>query len=471
LIDQALSPVGNRELKILDEEVQIAANEILARSGAYLPFMTAGTAAGLNRASQFTLEGAGLRDDPYLPGKYFSNPFGNFGGVFNLTWQLDIYRQLRNARDAAARRFEAAINRRNFFVTRLVADIAENYYGLIALDRRMENLDLTIALQERSLEVAKTQFNFARGTELPVQRFQAEVRKNQSEKLIVRQDIIEVENRINFLVNRFPQPVDRGTAGFYEFFDFNIHDLSVGIPSQLLLNRPDIRQAERDLEAAGLDVKVARVNFYPQLVLTGSVGLQSLVMSHLFEPQAVLGDIAGGLVGPFVNFRAIRAQYKTANARQLQAVYNYQRTILEAFTQVINRLTMVENYRTSIEIKKRQLEALMSSVEIASRLFQNARADYVDVLFAQRDMMDARRDLIMIKQEQLSAVANAYQALGGGLIRSVGPPQLPREPGNDPANFVGPPENARGNVGAYDDKMNVLPLPLPGVGLPPPDGR
>ena len=203
------------------------------------------------------------------------------------------------------------------------------------------------------------------------------------------------------------------SAGFY---DLNIHPLSVGVPSQLLQNRPDIRQAERELAAAGLDVKVARVNFFPQLVITGGVGLQSFILNHLFEPQAVIGDIAGGLVGPLVNKRAIRAQYLTANARQLQAIYNYQRVILNAFTQVINRVTMVENYSKSIEIKKQQLESLEAAVEVANDLFQNARIEYIDVLFAQRDLRDARVVLIDTKTEQLSAIVNTYQALGGGVL-------------------------------------------------------
>src|SRR5581483_9211335 len=100
------------------------------------------------------------------------------------------------------------------FVTRLVAEIAENYYGLIALDMRLENLDRTIALQEQSLKSAEAKKAAGRGTELAVQRFQAEVRKNQSQKLIIRQEIVQVENRINFLVNRFPQPVARMSLGF-----------------------------------------------------------------------------------------------------------------------------------------------------------------------------------------------------------------------------------------------------------------
>jgi len=411
LIEKAL--VDNRELKNQNEDVQIAGNEVLARSGAYLPFITVASTTGLDRVSRFTLEGAGRIDDPFLPGQFFPNPFGNFGLGINLTWQLDIYRQLRNARDAAVQRYVAASEKRNYFVTTLVADIAENFYRLMGLDKRLENLDQIIELQTASLEIAKARKEAARSTELGVLRFQAELQRNYSEKLIVNQAIIEGENRINFLVNRYPQRVERESANFY---DLTIHPLSVGVPSQLLQNRPDIRQAERELAAAGLDVKVARVNFFPQLVITGDVGLRSLVLNHLFEPQAVIGDIAAGLVGPLVNKRAIRAQYLTANARQLQAIYTYQRIILEAFTQVINRMTMVENYSRSIEIKKQQLKTLEAAVEIAEFLFQNARIEYLDVLVAQRDLRDARVVLIDTKAEQLSATVKAYQALGGGVL-------------------------------------------------------
>ncbi len=411
LIDLAVA--GNRELKGLNEEVQIASNEVLARSGAYLPFISVGANAGLDRAGRFTEVGAGLIDDPYLPGKFFNNPHGTFNTGINLTWQLDIYRQLRNARDAAGQRFNVAVERRNYYITELAADVAENYFRLMALDKRLENLNLTIELQQRSLEIAKARKEAARGTELGILRFQAEVQRNLSEKLIVNQDIVVTENRINFLVNRYPQPVQRVSAGFY---DLNLNRLSVGVPSQLLQNRPDIRQAERDLAAAGLDVKVARVNFYPQLVLNAGTGLDTFFLNHLFEPQAVIGNIMGGLVGPLVNKRAIRAQYLTANARQLQAIYTYQRVVLNAFTDLTNRLSKVEKFSASIEIKKQQLKSLEASVDVASNLFQSARTEYLDVLIAQRDLRDARTVLIDTKVEQLSAIVNTYQALGGGLL-------------------------------------------------------
>ena len=132
--------------------------------------------------------------------------------------------------------------------------------------------------------------------------------------------------------------------------------------------------------AAGLDVKVARVNFFPQLFINGGVGLQSFVINHLFEPNAVIGNIPAGLVGPFVNFRAIQAQYLTANARQLQALYSYQRVILEAVTQVVNRLTMVQNYGKSIEIRKQQ-------VAIAREQQSKTPPDFIRILARNSDRL------------------------------------------------------------------------------------
>src|SRR5262245_58290731 len=419
LIGEGLA--GNRELMILNEEVEVARNEILGRSGAYLPFVTFGARADLTKRGNFTPEGALDDQIEYLPGKHFPNPVPDFLGVFNLFWHVDIWREFRNARDAAGQRFIAANERRNYFVTRMVAEIAENYYGLMALDNRLENLDQTIQLQQQSREIAKAKKEAARGTELAVQRFQAEVSRNQSEKLIVNQEIIEVENRINFLLNRYPQPVERISAGFY---DLNIHPLSVGIPPQLLANRPDIRQAERELEAAGLDVLVARAHFFPRLDISSGVGYEAFDPHYLFwTPESLIYNVAGDLVGPVINKRAIQAEYMSANARQLQALYNYQRVVLNAFTEVVNRISRVENFSRSIEIKKQQLASLQASVEAASRLFQNPRVEeqveYLEVLLAQRDLRDARTALIEAKREQLGAIVNTYQALGGSDPSSI----------------------------------------------------
>jgi multidrug efflux system outer membrane protein len=432
LIDQAA--IGNRELKIMNEEVQVARSEVLARRGAYLPFAGFGAAVGLDRPSLFTPLGAAEEQLEYRPGRHFPDPLPNFQGTFNFLWRIDIWREFRNARDAAAQRYFAANERRNYFATRLVAEIAENYYRLMALDKRLETLDQTIELQEQSRKIAVAKLEAGRGTELAVQRFQAEVRKNQSEKLIVKQDIVEAENRINVLVNRVPQPVERSATGF---LNLQLRALNVGVPAQLLQNRADIRQAEREVEAAGLDVKVARAHFFPRVDITGGIGYQAFNPRYLFDPDALIYNVAGNLIAPLINKKAIQAEFLSANAKQLESVYNYQRVILNAFTEVVNRVSMVDNYNKSIEIKRQQLKALEFSIEIASNLYQNARAEYIEVLFAQRDLMEARMMLIETKKQQLFAVVNAYQALGGGALPLVfAPSPIPPDPISNPLRHL-----------------------------------
>ena len=415
LMDQAL--VGNQELKILAQDVRIANFETMARQGEYLPFVNLGARAGLEKSSEYSREGA-VEEHLLANGKAFPEPLPEFLVAANVRWEIDIWRKLRNAKDAAALRYFATRDGQNYVVTRLVAEVAENYYELLALDNRMMALDKTIEIQQQSLDFSVAKKEAARETELAVQRFEAEVHKNQSEKLIVQQQITETENRINFLLGRYPQPVDRTSANY---FDLTLHSLSTGLPAQLLQNRADIRQAERELAARGLDVRVARARFYPSLSLSAGVGYQAFNTRYLFlSPESLIYNAAGELVGPIINRKAIKADYLSANAAQIQAVYDYQRTVLEAYTEVINLMNKVENYRQSIEIKKQQLAALEASVDNATKLFQNARAEYMEVLLAQRDLIEARMTLIETKQEQLSAVVNAYQALGGGMYGGFG---------------------------------------------------
>lgn len=446
LLNQALG--NNQELKALNEEIQIANNEVIARRGLIFPAIGLEAGGGLDRNSAFTPLGAAERQLTYPTNGVFPDPVPRVRLGANLIWQVDIWRELRNARDAAIQRLTAATERRNAFVTRLIADVADNYYRLLAIDVRLIVIDQTIALQEQSLSVAIARKDAGQGTVLAVQRFQAELRKNHSAKLIVRQELIEVENRINYLVGRFPQQVERTNANFT---DLVLAPPAVGLPAQLLLSRPDIREAERELAAAGLDVLVTRARFFPRLDITAGVGWEAFNPKYLFDPGSFIATAVGGFIVPFINRTAIKADYMTANARQLQAVYNYQRVVLDAFREVVNQLTAAENYRQSVEIKKQQIQALVASVKSATELFQAARVEYIEVLFAQRDMLDARVDLIETKRMELGAAIAAYQALGGGDPSAAGgvtlvtaqvvtdenapqPPQPPMQlPGQPPA--------------------------------------
>jgi NodT family efflux transporter outer membrane factor (OMF) lipoprotein len=410
----------NQELKLLEQEIQIANNEIRARTGAYLPFVTVGGGLGVEKTSRYTRNGAVEEQLNILDNRRFPNPLPDFLVAANFSWQLDIWRQLRNARDAATLRYLGTAEGRNYVITRIIAEVAENYYSLMALDNRLDNLKKTIELQKESLKQAEAKKEAGRGTELPVQRFQAEIQKNESEILVVNQEIIEVENRLNFLLGRYPKPIERNSS---EFYNLSYPAIALGVPSELLKNRPDIRQAEREVEASGLDVKVARANFFPSLILTGGIGLQAFNPKYLVTtPEALVANAAGNLVAPLINRRAIEADYLSANARQIQALVNYQRVVLNAYIEVVNQFTKAENYRKSVALKKRQLESLEASVETATKLFLNARAEYVEVLLAQRDMLDARMDLIETKRQELIAVARVYQALGGGTVFSNASP-------------------------------------------------
>src|SRR4051794_21358126 len=263
LIVQGL--VNNLELKIRNQEIWIANNQVQASRGAYLPFLGGMLRGGFDRNSRFTPMGA-AEDQLTAPGGIkFPDPLGDVRLSTDLFWQIDIWRQLRNARDAAANRYVETIESRNFLITQLVAEVANNYFELAALDQRLKYFDQTIQLLEQSLEVAQAQKAAARGTELGVQRFLAEARKNQSQRFIIQQRKIEVQNRINFLVGRYPQLVDHAS---WDFINLDSRTLSVGFPAQLLVNRRDIRAAERELAAAGLDVSVARARFFPRLIIT-----------------------------------------------------------------------------------------------------------------------------------------------------------------------------------------------------------
>lgn len=420
--------VQNQELKIRNQEIRIAQNEIMAARGAFLPFASLNARGGLDKSSKYTPLGAAESQLTYPGGGAFPDPLTNVGLTTTFFWNLDIWRQLRNARDAAVQRYVAVTERRNYLITQLVADTAENYYELAALDQRLRILDATIQLQEQSLEVAKAQKAAARGTELGVQRFLAEVRKNESQRLIIRQQIIETENRINLLVGRYPQPVARRP---WNYVKLDSQLLFVGIPPDLLRNRRDVRAAEREISAAGLDVAVARAEFYPKLILTGEVGFEAFSPKYLFRPDALVANTIGELSAPLINRQAIQAEYLNANARQLQAVYEYQRTLLNAFTEVVNNVAKVENYRRSVEIKQQQVIALEESVKVARNLFNSplqeafARVEYVDVLLSTRDLLEAQNVLIETKQQQLSAIVNAYQALGGGYLVTSSGPEFP----------------------------------------------
>jgi len=182
-----------------------------------------------------------------------------------------------------------------------------------------------------------------------------------------------------------------------------------------LSNRPDIRQAELDLAASKLDVQVARAQFYPSVGISAGVGINAFSPAYLFRmPESLLYSLAGDLMAPLVNKNAIKAAYANANAKQIQAAYNYERTILNAYVEVANQLSKISNLEKSYDLKSKQVQALTESINISNDLFKSARADYMEVLLTQRDALESKFELIETRKQQMNAMVNIYQALGGG---------------------------------------------------------
>jgi NodT family efflux transporter outer membrane factor (OMF) lipoprotein len=404
LIDLALK--NNQEINIVALEIDIAQNEIMARRGEFLPKVGLRVGGGIDKVSQYSSQGTS--DDV----NGVSANLANFALGFTASWEIDVWAKLRNATKAATLRYLATQEGKNFAVTRLVGELASSYYELVALDAQLDVLNQNIEIQRNALLVVRLQKEAARVTELAVKRFEAEVLKNQSRKYIIAQQIIEAENRINFLVGRFPQPVERSAGRFADTLPPIVH---VGIPSQLLENRPDVKQAQLSLAAAGLDFRVAKAGFYPSLGISATIGIQSFDFLKLVSlPASLVYGLAADIMAPLINRRAITASYFTANSKQMQAVLQFERAILSGFIEVVKLLSMIDNLGKSFDLQAQQVLKLSQSVDISSKLFASARADYMEVLLTRRDALEAQMELIESKRRQMTAAVALYQALGGG---------------------------------------------------------
>ncbi|MEO0038904.1 MAG: hypothetical protein RIQ59_2115 [Bacteroidota bacterium] len=410
LIDVAIK--NNQELMITLQEIEIAKNDIRIRKGALLPTVGLRAGAGIEKVGTYTSQGAGDASAEITPGNRVPEALQDYTLAAYAHWEVDIWKKLRNSKKAAITRYLSTVEGKNFVITNLIAEVANSYYELLALDNQLQTIRQTIVLQNNALEIVKVQKEAARATELGVQKFQAEVLASQSMEFETLQKIKETENRINFLLARYPQEIKRNNS---DFLGLPAALVNAGIPSQLLVNRPDIKQAELELAAAKLDVKVARAEFYPSLDISASYGLQAFNTNYLFTlPESLLYSLAGDLAAPLINRNAIKAEFKNANARQLQALYNYERTLLNAYLEVSNQLSKISNIEKSFNLKSKQVTALNKSIEASNDLFKSARIDYFEVLMTQRDALENKLELIDTKKEQLNASIQMYRNLGGG---------------------------------------------------------
>lgn len=410
LIDTALK--NNQELNIMMQEISIAKNDVRAKKGSYIPNLEVGVEAGLDKSSRYTIKGANEEANDIVEGQKNPSPLSNYVLGANISWEIDVWKKLRNAKKAAVFKYLSSIDGKNFMITHLVAEISNSYYELLALDNQLDILKKNIELYQSSLEIVKLEKSAARVTELAVRRFEAEVLKNQSSQFYIEQQIAVTENHINFLLGRFPQKITRDSK---TFIDLSLDTIHAGIPAQLLENRPDVKQAERELIVAKLEVKSAKAEFYPALKITAGAGYSAFNPQYIIEtPLSLIYNVAGNLMAPLINRNVIKANYYSASSKQVQAMYNYEKTILNAHIEVANQISIISNLKKSYDLKSKQIQALTESIDISNTLFKSARADYMEVLLTQRDALESRFELIETKKQQMNAMVNIFEALGGG---------------------------------------------------------
>jgi outer membrane protein TolC len=196
------------------QEIEIAKNEVSAKKGEYLPSVGVKVGAGVDKVSRYTNIGAMEKNTEIEPGREMPEPLFDFGVGVQAQWETDIWGKLHNATKAQLQRYFASVEGKNFMVTHLIAEIADSYYELLALDNELMVINENVKIQNDALVVVNDLKKNARSNKLAVKRFEAQILKTQGMQYDIKQKITETENRINYLVGRFPQPVQRDQQSF-----------------------------------------------------------------------------------------------------------------------------------------------------------------------------------------------------------------------------------------------------------------
>lgn len=410
LIDTSVK--NNPDLQIALQRIEASRASIKLANGALLPQVSLNVGGGVRKFGLYTMDGAGNATTEITPGQTVPEHLTDMYLGLQTSWEIDVWGKLQNQRKSAISTYLASVEGTNFVISTLVAEVAIYYNELLALDNQLDIIRQTILKQQEALEVIKLQKLAGRANELAVQQFNAELLNTQVLEKNIRQQITETENKLNFLLGRYPQPIQRSKEAFFKALP---QQVSTGFPSQLLANRPDIRAAEQQVEASKFDLQAAKAAFYPNFNITASFGFQAFNPEFLFSsPASIAYSVLGTLVAPIINMNALKAQFTTAQASQLTAMYNYQKTVLNAYVEVANQLAAIQNLGQINALKKQQSDVLGQSVTTANELYKFARASYLEVLIAQQSALQSNLELInIVKQQRLSTI-NIYKALGGG---------------------------------------------------------
>ncbi len=414
LIDTALK--NNIDIYKIFQKTEILKAEMKQTKMLMLPDINGAASIGQRRFGKYTMDGVGNFDTNFSPNieeeQKVPEHLPDYYLGITTSWELDVWGRLNNRRKAALAKYIAGNEGRNLVISNLVAELACLYYELLALDRQLEIIKETNALLENALSVIKIQKEAGDANELAVKQFEAQLFNSKALEVEFQQSIYVCENYINYLLGRFAQPIPRDKSGF----EVNTMPFKgTGVPSALLKNRPDVRQAEYEVVAAKCNVKAARAAFFPSLRINGSLGYQSFNPAFLIlHPQSIAYSIFGNLAAPLINRNAIKAEFRISKANQLDAMCNYQKAILNGYMEVSNQIYYANNLSLIYNYKSKEVDALTKAIEASSDLFKTGRVSSFEILMTQKNALQAKIELTDTRKKQLQATVNLYKALGGG---------------------------------------------------------
>ena len=326
-----------------------------------------------------------------------------------VAWELDLWGKLRWARDRSVAEFVGSVENQRALKMSLIAQVAQSYFELVALDNELSIVKKTVDARSESLHLARIRYEGGLTSETAFRQAQVELARTATLVPDLERQITLKENEIAFLTGEYPHHINRSVLPEDVMFPVS---LPVGLPSALLERRPDVRQAEQALIAANASVGVAYTSLFPNIALTATYGAESELLSELLKSPHHL--ITGTLTQPIFAMGKNRARLKAAKAAYEQALYAYEKVVLNAFKDAYNAIAEFNKIKEIYETRLRLEQSSKSTLELAQLQYMNGVIGYMDLLDAQRGYLDAQISLSNAIRDKQITMVNLYKALGGG---------------------------------------------------------
>jgi len=402
----------NRDLRVAVLRIEEARGQYRIQRADQLPNVNVGGSATRTRVGPGGFGGrAGVPVDGATGGSVTFNQFEVSASV--PSFELDFWGRVRNLTAAARANYLATVHAQRAFQLSLIADVATAYLVERELDERIALAERTVRSRSEALEIARLRLNSGVTSALDFRQTETLLTQAQTELATLQQQRAQNRNALEVLVGGpipgpLPAPRPLSAQGIVE-------NLSPGLPSDLLVNRPDILQAEEQLRAANANIGVARAAFFPRITLTGLFGFASNELSNLFGNDGMTWSYGPSLTLPIFDAGRNRANLDVAEARRDISVATYERTVQTAFREVADALAGRRWLAEQLAAQQRGLAAQRDRAELAELRYRNGVANYLEVLDAQRELFAAEQLVVQTRRLQLANAVSLYVALGGGL--------------------------------------------------------